>query len=161
MVSTVRATASPAVSGAQAAGIEYLLADPAPESITRAEADAQDGSPLPTYPMNGLLLDNESVYRAMDTRASGEFAPISFSAKTGKPLNAKNSLADREKLDRIRAHLDTLLTAMADNLYGGKVDALPLGGAKSPCLYCDFRAVCGHTDGENERTPDIPADPFE
>ena len=147
--------------GAQAAGIEYLLADPAPESITRAEADAQDGSPLPTYPMNGLLLDNESVYRAMDTRATGEFAPISFSAKTGKPLNAKNSLADREKLDRIRAHLDTLLTAMADNLYGGKVDALPLGGAKSPCLYCDFRAVCGHTDGENERTPDIPADPFE
>ena len=147
--------------GAQAAGIEYLLADPAQESITRAEADEQDGSPLPTYPMNGLLLDNESVYRAMDTRATGEFAPISFSAKTGKPLNAKNSLADREKLDKIRAHLDALLTAMADNLYGGKVDALPLGGAKSPCLYCDFRAVCGHTDGENERTPNIPADPFE
>ena len=47
------------------------------------------------------------------------------------------------------------------DLYGGKVDALPLGGAKSPCLYCDFRAVCGHTDGENERTPNIPADPFE
>ena len=147
--------------GAQAAGIEYLLADPAQESITRAEADEQDGSPLPTYPMNGLLLDNESVYRAMDTRATGEFAPISFSAKTGKPLNAKNSLADREKLDKIRAHLDALLTAMADNLYGGKVDALPLGGAKSPCPYCDFRAVCGHTDGENERTPNIPADPFE
>ena len=147
--------------GAQAAGIEYLLADPAQESITRAEADEQDGSPLPTYPMNGLLLDNESVYRAMDTRATGEFAPISFSAKTGKPLNAKNSLADREKLDKIRAHLDALLTAMADDLYGGKVDALPLGGAKSPCLYCDFRAVCGHTDGENERTPNIPADPFE
>ena len=147
--------------GAQAAGIEYLLADPAQESITRAEADEQDGSPLPTYPMNGLLLDNESVYRAMDTRATGEFAPISFSAKTGKPMNTKNSLADREKLDKIRAHLDALLTAMADDLYGGKVDALPLGGAKSPCLYCDFRAVCGHTDGENERTPNIPADPFE
>ena len=146
---------------AQAAGIEYLLADPAQESITRTEADEQDGSLLPTYPMNGLLLDNESVYRAMDTRATGEFAPISFSAKTGKPLNAKNSLADREKLDKIRAHLDTLLTAMADDLYGGKVDALPLGGAKSPCQYCDFRAVCGHTDGQNEREPKIPQDLFE
>ena len=146
---------------AQAAGIEYLLADPAQESISRAEADEQDGSLLPTYPMNGLLLDNESVYRAMDTRATGEFAPISFSAKTGKPLNAKNSLADREKLDKIRAHLDTLLTAMADDLYGGKVDALPLGGAKSPCQYCDFRAVCGHTDGQNEREPKIPQDLFE
>ena len=146
---------------AQAAGIEYLLADPAQESITRTEADEQDGSLLPTYPMNGLLLDNESVYRAMDTRATGEFAPISFSAKTGKPLNAKNSLADREKLDKIRAHLDTLLTAMADDLYGGKVDALPLGGTKSPCQYCDFRAVCGHTDGQNEREPKIPQDLFE
>ena len=146
---------------AQAAGIEYLLADPAQESITRTEADEQDGSLLPTYPMNGLLLDNESVYRAMDTRATGEFAPINFSAKTGKPLNAKNSLADRDKLDKIRAHLDTLLTAMADDLYGGKVDALPLGGAKSPCQYCDFRAVCGHTDGQNEREPKIPQDLFE
>ena len=146
---------------AQAAGIEYLLADPAQESITRTEADEQDGSLLPTYPMNGLLLDNESVYRAMDTRATGEFAPISFSAKTGKPLNAKNSLADREKLDKIRAHLDTLLTAMADDLYSGKVDALPLGGAKSPCQYCDFRSVCGHTDGQNEREPKIPQDLFE
>ena len=146
---------------AQAAGIEYLLADPAQESITRTEADEQDGSLLPTYPMNGLLLDNESVYRAMDIRATGEFVPISFSAKTGKPLNAKNSLADREKLDKIRAHLDTLLTAMADDLYGGKVDALPLGGAKSPCRYCDFRAVCGHTDGRNEREPKIPQDLFE
>ena len=146
---------------AQAAGIEYLLADPAQESITRTEADEQDGSLLPTYPMNGLLLDNESVYRAMDTRATGEFAPISFSAKTGKPLNAKNSLADRDKLDKIRAHLDTLLTAMADDLYSGKVDALPLGGAKSPCQYCDFRAVCGHTDGQNEREPKIPQDLFE
>ena len=146
---------------AQAAGIEYLLADPAQESITRTEADEQDGSLLPTYPMNGLLLDNESVYRAMDTRATGEFAPISFSAKTGKPLNAKNSLADRDKLDKIRAHLDTLLTAMADDLYGGKVDALPLGGTKSPCQYCDFRAVCGHTDGQNEREPKIPQDLFE
>lgn len=48
-----------------------------------------DADPAPTYPMNGLLLDEESIYRAMDTKGTGEFVPLSFSAKTGKPLNVK------------------------------------------------------------------------
>ena len=47
--------------------------------------------------MNGLLLDEESIYRAMDTKGTGEFVPLSFSAKTGKPLNAKSTLADTAK----------------------------------------------------------------
>ena len=40
----------------------------------------------------GDLLDEESIYRAMDTKGTGEFVPLSFSAKTGKPLN--NNLLD-------------------------------------------------------------------
>ncbi len=69
--------------GATAAGVEYLLADPAPKSVDRSEL-GDDADPAPTYPMNGLLLDEESIYRAMDTKGTGEFVPLSFSAKTGK-----------------------------------------------------------------------------
>ena len=54
--------------GATAAGVEYLLADPAPKSVDRSEL-GDDADPAPTYPMNGLLLDEESIYRAMDTKA--------------------------------------------------------------------------------------------
>lgn len=83
--------------------------------------------------MNGLLLDEESIYRAMDTKGTGEFVPLSFSAKTGKPLNAKSTLADTAKLGRIRDHLDGLLIDMAKNLYSGRIDAEPLcTGGRSP-----------------------------
>ena len=148
--------------GAAAAGVEYLLADPAPESVSRAEAAAppeQDGA---AYPLNGLLLDNESVYTAMDTRSTGRFVPLNFHAKTGRITNGKSRLADEKKLARIRDHLDGLLVQMARNLYAGDIDARPLcNGGRSPCAYCDFRIACHHQDGENERTVEAPADPFE
>ena len=132
--------------GATAAGVEYLLADPAPKSVDRSEL-GDDADPAPTYPMNGLLL--------------GEFVPLSFSAKTGKPLNAKSTLADTAKLGRIRDHLDGLLIDMAKNLYSGRIDAEPLcTGGRSPCTYCEFRCACTHRDGEHERTINIKDDPF-
>lgn len=147
--------------GATAAGVEYLLADPAPESVPRSEAGAGEDASESSYPLNGLLLDDESIYRAMDTRGTGEFVPLNFSARTGKVTNGKSRLADEKKLARIRDHLDGLLKQMANNLYAGKIDAQPLcSGGRSPCAYCDFRIACAHQDGENERKVDVPADPF-
>ncbi len=145
--------------GAAAAGVEYLLADPAPESVPRAQAGQGEEN---RYPLNGLLLDEESVYRAMDTKGTGEFVPLNFNAKTGKVTNGKSRLADGKKLARIRNHLDGLLVQMSRDVYGGRFDAKPLcSGGRSPCAYCDFRIACAHRDGENERTVDIPGDPFE
>ena len=145
--------------GAAAAGVEYLLADPAPESVPRAQAGQGEEN---RYPLNGLLLDEESVYRAMDTKGTGEFVPLNFNAKTGKVTNGKSRLADGKKLARIRDHLDGLLVQMSRDVYGGRFDAKPLcSGGRSPCAYCDFRIACAHRDGENERTVDIPGDPFE
>ena len=158
---TLERNAQEAFPGAAAAGVEYLLADPAPESVDRREL-TEEADPAPTYPMNGLLLDDESIYRAMDTKGTGEFVPLSFSAKTGKVLNSKSTLADEAKLGRIRDHLDGLLIDMAENLYSGRIDAEPLcpGGGKSPCTYCEFRCACTHRDGEHERTISIKDDPF-
>ncbi len=51
---------------------------------------------------------------------------------------------------------------MAKNLYSGEIDAAPLvpNAGKSPCLWCEYRTVCRHADGEGERTPLKPDDPF-
>lgn len=141
-----------------AAGVEYLWADPAQETARRPEAG--DDAPQ-DYPLEGLLLDEESVYRAMDTKGTGAFVPLTF--KNGKLYHtSRKRLADPAKLTRIRDHLDGLLAAMARNLYSGKVEACPLcSGGRSPCQYCDYRPVCGHRDGENERSIELKEDPFE
>ena len=149
--------------GATAAGVEYLLADPAPTTVARPPQDAVEDDAEQNYPLDGLLLDEESIYRAMDTKGTGAFVPISFSAKTGQPAAAaRKHLADAEKLARIRDHLDDLLTGMAKSLYGGEIAAEPLcPGGKSPCAYCDYRAVCLHADGVQERSLTADADPFD
>lgn len=149
--------------GATAAGVEYLLADPSQTGGARPRDDGQEPAPR-NYPLQGLILDEPSVYHAMDIRGTGDFVPLTFSAKTGEPTgtSAKTRLADRDKLDRIRDHLDGLLLEMAQNLYNGKVDAAPLvPGGKSPCAWCDYRAVCRHVDGEGERVAEKGGDPFE
>ena len=144
----------------RAAGVEYLWADPSPATQPRPDADADTAAKA--YPMEGLLLDEESVYRAMDTAGSGEFSPLAY--KNGKVYyaSAKKSLAGADKLARIRDHLDGLLRRMAENLYAGRIAAEPLcpGGSRTPCDWCDYRAVCRHADGVAERSAPLPEDPF-
>ena len=149
--------------GAAAAGVEYLLADPSPTTGARPQSGEGETPEPPTYPLDGLLVEEESIYRAMDTRGTGEFVPLSFNAKSGQVSAAsRKHLASPEKLARIRDHLDELLTRMADDLYGGRIAAEPfVPGGRSPCQYCDYRSVCRHADGENERLPDTGEDPFE
>ena len=67
-----------------------------------------------------------------------------------------------DKLARIRDHLDGLLRRMAENLYAGRIAAEPLcpGGSRTPCDWCDYRAVCRHADGVAERSAPLPEDPF-
>ena len=144
----------------RAAGVEYLWADPSPTTEDRPDLDASAAPPA--YPLEGLLLQDESVYGAMDVRRTGDFVPLSFNPKDGKvrPSSASR-LADADKLARIRDHLDKLLREMSERLYGGQIAAEPfVPGGRTPCAYCDYRAVCRHADGEGERTADLPADPF-
>ena len=144
-----------------AAGVEYLWADPSPKTQDRPDGDA--AAEPPSYPLEGLLLDDESIYRAMDTRGTGAFVPLTFNKKTGAVAAAsRGRLAGPDKLARIRGHLDGLLAEMADNLYSGRIAAEPfVPGGRSPCAYCDYRAVCRHADGEGERAPAAEGDPFE
>ena len=148
--------------GATAAGVEYLLADPSPVTGARPES-GQNGTPAPpTYPLDGLLLDDSGICRAMDTRGTGEFVPLSFNKNGDVSAASRKHLASPEKMTRIRDHLDELLTRMAQDLYGGRIAAEPfVPGGRSPCQYCDYRSVCRHANGENERIPDTESDPFE
>lgn len=140
-----------------AAGVEYLLADPSPKTEPRP-GDGEEAAPQ-DYPLEGLLTDNESVWRAMDTAGTGSFVPLTF--RNGKLHYTSNSrLAGEAKMERIRDHLDGLLTEMARRLYSGDIAAAPLCGDRTPCEYCDYRTVCGHRDGENERRERPEKDPF-
>ena len=141
--------------GAQAAGVLYLLADPAPASATRAEA-ARPAQ----YRLDGLVRDEEKVYQAMDAQLTGDYVPFDFRGGRPSPYQ-KKKLADAGKLARIQRHLDGLVTGMAEGLYAGDVAATPLCSRGRPCDWCDYSFICCHETGVNEAALNAPEKPFE
>ena len=143
--------------GAKPAGVLYLLADPAPELTTRAKAARSV-----EYTLEGLVRDEQKIFDAMDAQRTGRYLPFNY--KNGSPSpNQKDKRADGAKLDRIRLHLDDLVTQMGQQLYDGQIDARPLvvNSSKSPCTFCDYSFICCHESGVGERALEAPAKPFE
>ena len=147
--------ASGRFTGAEPAGVLYLLADPAPETTDRTRAARSV-----EYRIDGLVRDEQKLFDAMDADETGRYLPFGY--RNGKPSPyQKDKRADAAKLDRIRLHLDDLVTQMGRQLYDGRIDAEPLVTGKSPCRWCDYGFVCCHEDGIGERVLDAPDKPFE
>lgn len=135
------------------AGVLYLTSDPAPTTGSRS---VQAG---PVYKMDGLLLQDSDVLRALDKSGEGIFLP--FKHKDGTPLRAGKKLADLEKMGQIANHVEQRLQQMVQGVYRGVFTARPqVKGQARPCTYCPYRAACRHEDGKNEGTIQAPADAF-
>ena len=141
--------------GAEPAGVLYLLADPAPEITTREKAARSV-----EYQLDGLVRDEQKVFDAMDADETGRYLPFGYRNGVPSPLQ-KDKRADIAKLNRIQLHLDDLVTRMGEQLYGGQIEAEPLVTGKNPCLWCDYSFICCHETGIGERALDAPPKPFE
>ena len=143
--------------GAEPAGVLYLLADPNPATTARAAA----GQAAPCQ-LDGLVRDDEKLFEAMDPGRTGRYLP--FGWVNGKPSPyQKNRRADADKLGRIQAHLDGLVTGMGERLCHGAIEAAPLISGRTPCQWCDYGFICCHEAGSGERLVRelAPERPFE
>ena len=143
--------------GAEPAGVLYLLADPNP--ATTARAAAKQAAPCQ---LDGLIRDEEKLFEAMDPGKTGLYLPFGWVNGRPSPYQ-KNRRADAAKLGRIERHLDGLVAGMGEKLYGGRIEAAPLIAGRSPCQWCDYGFICCHEAGSGERlVKDLaPAKPFE
>ena len=143
--------------GAEPAGVLYLLADPAPKTTNRQQAQ-QDVQ----YELDGLVRDEQKVFDAMDADETGRYLPFGYRNGVPSP-SQKDKRADIAKLNRIQLHLDDLVTQMGQQLYDGQIAAEPLvaGAGKNPCVWCDYGFICCHETGVGERALEAPAKPFE
>ena len=142
--------------GSIPAGVLYLSADPPPPLLERQQAAEYRQA----YAVDGLVLEDEMVLRAMDREGTGAFIPVSRTSN-GK-LRRSKKLADLEKMGRIEQRIETLVGQMAEELYDGLIDASPLVRRNErPCDWCDYRTVCRHRAGRRERQLAAPQDAFE
>ena len=143
--------------GAEPAGVLYLLADPAPKTTNRQQAQ-QDVQ----YELDGLVRDEQKVFDAMDADETGRYLPFGYRNGVPSP-SQKDKRADIAKLNRIQLHLDDLVTQMGHQLYDGQIAAEPLvaGAGRNPCVWCAYSFICCHETGIGERALEAPAKPFE
>ncbi len=125
------------------AGVLYM---PAKNSVLSAERNSTpaevDGEFKSATKMNGLLLDDESVLSAMEPGLAGVYIPVKAS-KGGY----SGSVATLAELGKIKAHIDSLLCKMADELSGGKISAMPYRkNGELSCGFCPYKSICRRSE---------------
>jgi ATP-dependent helicase/nuclease subunit B len=130
------------------AGVLYMPAREGWISAGRGiESDAAEKEHTKGWRMSGLLLDDEDVLRGMERELAGVYIPVKL-GKDGKP-DAASQLASAAEFARLARKVERQITAMAQELHGGKIASLPVrtsGGLA--CEYCDYPAVCGFEEGD-------------
>ena len=100
------------------------------------------------YKMNGLLLSDEKVLKAMEQQLEGRFIPY----KQGGRGRADASLYSADEFERLKRLVYKKMTDMVEQLYNGDIMAAPLcKKGVGPCAYCDFKNACGFEPGDNIR----------
>ena len=118
-----------------------IPADPdTPEAKIRAEV-------MKKYAMKGVVLANADVVEHMEHDGKGVYIPAKL--KDGAVSASPGSIATLSELGAIFRHINVLMAQMAQSLYDGDVDDLPLKGKKyDGCAYCVYQSVCLHTEDD-------------
>ncbi len=104
--------------------------------------------------MNGMVLDDFDVIKAMDKEGKGRFL---FKKPTKERQN--NPIISLDDFKIIFAFLEKKIKDTATNIRSGVFDLRPCDGrSDSACKYCDFKTVCAIEDDfeHNAVIPEYP-----
>lgn len=105
---------------------------------------------------SGLLLGDYKILDAMEKGIAGEYIPAKLT-KSGE-LDSRSGCISESSMKRLREYTYRKLTNMAEELYSGHAEAVPLIiGKSAPCDYCDYANICDNSELMLYRAPDEAA----
>ncbi|MBQ9679098.1 MAG: PD-(D/E)XK nuclease family protein [Ruminococcus sp.] len=130
------------------AGVLYM---PAVSPVIPADPDTSEAKiraeVMKKYAMKGVVLADADVVEHMEHDGKGVYIPAKL--KDGTVSASPGSIATLAELGAIFRHINVLMAQMAQSLYDGDVDDLPLKGKKyDGCAYCVYQSVCLHTEDD-------------
>nr|WP_319488304.1 PD-(D/E)XK nuclease family protein [uncultured Caproiciproducens sp.] len=126
----------------QPAGVLYMPANRPTVSASRgADAEKIEQEAAKKLRMDGLVLDDAQIITAMEHSGQGNYIPVAL--KDGVP-GKRDHVVSSGELNGVMLHIKELVGAMAKELHGGDVSAVPLAGAYDACAWCPYSSVCGH-----------------
>lgn len=108
--------------------------------LTEEDAEAAVNKALR---MKGMLLEDETVLRAMEQELGGVYIPAELTQKG--ELSKRSNVYSREVFEKLRETVYGNITGMGTDLLAGKVAPLPVqGGGYDPCGYCPYAGLCNN-----------------
>ena len=93
---------------------------------------------------NGLVSEEEAIYRSMDMDFEKKSLVIPVELKKDGSPSQKSSVASAEDFDSIMKYVNYHIEETGNEIYQGNVEIKPfVQGQSSGCDYCPYRAVCG------------------
>ncbi|MEC0303295.1 helicase-exonuclease AddAB subunit AddB [Terribacillus saccharophilus] len=126
------------------AGVLYFhVHNPLISQSSRSQVDIEDEI-FKKFKMQGMLLENESVARMMDTSLeSGMSKIIPAGLKKDGAFRAGSQTADQDTFHALQQHTRFLMEQAGLDITNGGVHLNPYRHHdRSACTFCDFKAVC-------------------
>ncbi len=100
--------------------------------------------------LNGMVLNSPVVFEGMGVEALDGYLPVKLT-KNGNAHSLWSKCYTLEHFKKISEIVDGKLTEMGNSLHNGIIRAYPFGknGEGESCEYCEYKAVCGHEDGDS------------
>lgn len=132
----------------------------AKEAVANAERNTDDETinamRLKGVKMDGVFLDDEDVYTAIEPEKQGVYSPVKF--KADNTLSSSAPFYTIEQYKILSDYLDLTLQETAEGILGGNIEPLPVDGVGvSACEYCDYSSVCLFK-GEHIQAPNLKKD---
>lgn len=122
----------------------YHIDDPVIElNGEMSEAEVQEAI-LKELKPDGLVNEEESIYRAMDQDFETKSDVIPVELKKSGELSARSSVASTEEFDILSEYVNHNIIQKGNEIYNGNVKVSPyVEGQSSSCDYCPYKAICG------------------
>lgn len=122
----------------------YHIDDPVVEVTGEVDEAEIQAAILKELKPDGLVNQEEAVYRAMDDVFEQKSDVIPVELKKSGELSARSSVASAEEFEILSEYVNNTIVKAGNDIYKGNVQISPfVEGQVSSCDFCPYKAVCG------------------
>lgn len=122
----------------------YHIDDPVIEVKGELSEEEVQAAILKELKPDGLVNQEEAVYRAMDENFEKKSDVIPVELKNSGELSSYSSVASTEEFAILSEYVSNRIVETGNAIYRGNVKVSPfVEGQMSSCDYCPYKAVCG------------------
>lgn len=133
------------------AGVLYFnLIDPVINSKKDMTEEEIENEIRKKFKMQGLILADVSVVKMMDTKLeSGQSNIIpAYIGTNGELSDKKTSGVSRKQFNYLQKYMNVIIKKISEEILSGNIEIYPYyKKKKTPCEYCEYKAICGFNTG--------------